>query len=158
LPARKSPGGGAIPHHQHGLERAYACDALADLQTRNGYVPTLAYGRSKLCNVLFTRELARRLAGTGVVANCLHPGFVATNFGQRDAGLFGWGMRLAMLFAARPEPGADTIVHLASAPEVEGVSGRYFYNSREIAPSPAAQDDAVAARLWRESEKIAGLT
>ena len=66
-------------------------------------------------------------------------------------------MRLAMLFAARPEPGADTIVHLASSPDVANVSGRYFYNSREIAPSPAAQDDAVAARLWRESEKIAGL-
>ena len=62
-----------------------------------------------------------------------------------------------MLFAARPEPGADTIVHLASSPAVAGVSGRYFYNSREIAPSAAAQDDAVAARLWRESEKIAGL-
>ncbi len=62
-----------------------------------------------------------------------------------------------MLFAARPEPGADTIKHLASAPAVAGVSGRYFYNSREIAPSPAAQDDAVAARLWQESEKIAGL-
>jgi NAD(P)-dependent dehydrogenase (short-subunit alcohol dehydrogenase family) len=130
---------------------------FADLQTRNGHMPTLAYSRSKLCNVLFTRELARRLAGTGVVANCLHPGFVATNFGQRDAGLFGWGMRVAMLFAARPEPGADTIVHLASSPEVADVSGRYFYNSREIAPSPAAQDDEVAARLWQESEKIAGL-
>jgi NAD(P)-dependent dehydrogenase (short-subunit alcohol dehydrogenase family) len=129
---------------------------FADLQTRNGYVPTLAYGRSKLCNVLFTRELARRFAGTGVTANCLHPGFVATNFGQRDAGLFGWGIRLAMLFAARPEPGADTIVHLASSPEIADVSGRYFYNSREIAPSRAAQDDEVAARLWRESEKIAG--
>jgi NAD(P)-dependent dehydrogenase (short-subunit alcohol dehydrogenase family) len=129
---------------------------FADLQTKNGYLPTLAYARSKLCNVLFTRELARRLAGAGVTANCLHPGFVATNFGQRDAGLFGWGLRLAMLFAARPEPGADTIVHLASAPEVAGVSGRYFYNSREIGPSAAAQDDAVAARLWRESEKIAG--
>jgi NAD(P)-dependent dehydrogenase (short-subunit alcohol dehydrogenase family) len=131
---------------------------FSDLQTKSGYVPTLAYSRSKLCNVLFTRELARRLAGTGVVANCLHPGFVATNFGQRDAGLFGWGMRLAMLFAARPEPGADTIVHLASAPGIADVSGRYFYNSREIAPSPAAQDDAVAARLWRESEKIVGLS
>jgi retinol dehydrogenase 12 len=130
---------------------------FGDLQTKNGYVPTLAYSRSKLCNVLFTRELARRLAGTGVAANCLHPGFVATNFGQRDAGLFGWGMRLAMLFAARPEPGADTIVHLASSPAIADVSGRYFYNSREIVPSPAAQDDAVAARLWRESEKIAGL-
>jgi NAD(P)-dependent dehydrogenase (short-subunit alcohol dehydrogenase family) len=130
---------------------------FADLQTRNRYVPTLAYGRSKLANILFTRELGRRLAGTGVTANCLHPGFVATNFGQRDAGLFGWGLRLAMLFAARPpEPGADTIVHLAGSPAVEGVSGRYFYNSREITPSAAAQDDAVAARLWRESEKIAG--
>ncbi len=129
---------------------------FGDLQTKNGYRPTVAYARSKLCNILFTRELAHRLAGTGVTANCLHPGFVATNFGQRDAGLFGWGLRLAMLFAARPEPGADTIVHLASSPEVAGVSGRYFYNSREIEPSAAAQDDAVAARLWRESEKIAG--
>jgi NAD(P)-dependent dehydrogenase (short-subunit alcohol dehydrogenase family) len=127
---------------------------FADLQTKNGYLPTTAYGRSKLCNILFTRELARRLAGTGVTANCLHPGFVATNFGQRDAGLFGWGLRLAMLFAARPEPGADTIVHLASSPAVGTVSGRYFYNSREIAPSPAAQDDAVAVQLWRESERI----
>ncbi len=130
---------------------------FADLQTRNGYLPTLAYGRSKLCNILFTRELARRLAGTEVTANCLHPGFVATNFGQRDAGLFGWGLRLAMLFAARPEPGADTVVHLASSPAVGNISGRYFYNSREISPSAAAQDDAVAARLWLESEKIAGL-
>jgi NAD(P)-dependent dehydrogenase (short-subunit alcohol dehydrogenase family) len=129
---------------------------FSDLQTKSGYVPTLAYSRSKLCNVLFTRELARRLAGSGVVANCLHPGFVATNFGQRDAGLFGWGMRLAMLFAARAEPGADTIVHLASSPAVAGVSGRYFYNSRETAPSLAAQDDAVAVRLWQASEKIAG--
>jgi NAD(P)-dependent dehydrogenase (short-subunit alcohol dehydrogenase family) len=130
---------------------------FADLQSKNRYVPTVAYARSKLCNILFTRELARRLEGTGVVANCLHPGFVATNFGQRDAGLFGWGLRVAMLFAARPEPGADTIVHLASSPAVAGVGGRYFYDSREIAPSAAAQDDAVAARLWRESEKIAGL-
>jgi NAD(P)-dependent dehydrogenase (short-subunit alcohol dehydrogenase family) len=129
---------------------------FADLQTRDSYFPTIAYGRSKLCNILFTRELARRLAGTGVTANCLHPGFVATNFGQRDAGLFGWGMRIAMVFATRPEPGADTIVHLASSPAVAGVSGRYFHDSREIAPGPAAQDDAVAARLWTESEKIAG--
>jgi NAD(P)-dependent dehydrogenase (short-subunit alcohol dehydrogenase family) len=129
---------------------------FGDLQTKNGYTPTLAYARSKGCNILFTRELAGRLAGAEVTANCLHPGFVATNFGQRDAGLFGWGMRLAMLFAARPEPGADTIVHLAGSPAVEGVNGRYFYNSREMTPSVAAQDDAVAARLWRESEKIAG--
>jgi NAD(P)-dependent dehydrogenase (short-subunit alcohol dehydrogenase family) len=129
---------------------------FGDLQTKNRYIPMLAYSRSKLCNILFTRELSRRLAGTGVTANCLHPGFVATNFGQRDAGLFGWGLRLAMLFAARPEPGADTVVHLAGSPAVANVSGGYFYNSREITPSPAAQDDATAERLWQESEKIAG--
>ncbi|MBV9970743.1 MAG: short-chain dehydrogenase, partial [Xanthobacteraceae bacterium] len=127
-----------------------------DLQTKNRFTPNLAYGRSKLCNILFTRELARRLSGTGVTANCLHPGFVATNFGQRDAGLFGWMLRIAMLFASRPEPGADTIVHLASSPAVEAISGRYFYNSRETTPSAAAQDDATAARLWQESAKIAG--
>ena len=155
----KPPCGGAPARIVNTASNAHLRATLdfGDLQTKSGYVPTLAYARSKLCNILFTRELARQLAGSGVTANCLHPGFVATNFGQRDAGLFGWGMRLAMLFAARPEPGADTIVHLASSPAVAGVSGRYFYNSREIEPSAAAQDDATAQRLWRESEKIAGL-
>jgi NAD(P)-dependent dehydrogenase (short-subunit alcohol dehydrogenase family) len=127
-----------------------------DLQSLRSYRATIAYGRSKLCNILFTRELARRLAGTGVTANCLHPGFVATNFGQRDAGLFGLLVRASMLFARRPEPGANTIVYLANSPEVADVSGGYFYDSRRIEPSLAAKDDATARRLWRESEKIAG--
>ena len=127
-----------------------------DLQSAGTYRAGVAYGRSKLCNILFTRELARQLAGTGVTANCLHPGFVATNFGQRDAGLFGWVLRGAMMFARPPEPGADTIVHLASSPQLADVSGGYFYDSRQIEPSPAARDDATAQRLWQESEKIAG--
>jgi NAD(P)-dependent dehydrogenase (short-subunit alcohol dehydrogenase family) len=131
---------------------------FTDLQMVNRrYRAQTAYGRSKLCNILFTRELARRLAGSGVTANCFHPGFVATNFGQRRNGLFGIGVRIAMLFAARPEPGAETLVYLASSPEAAGVSGQYFYQSRIAHPSEAAQNDETARRLWEESERIGGL-
>jgi NAD(P)-dependent dehydrogenase (short-subunit alcohol dehydrogenase family) len=128
-----------------------------DLQSLDNYRAMTAYGRSKLCNILFTRELARRLAGTGVAVNCLHPGFVSTNFGQRGAGLFGLLVRASMVFARRPETGANTIVYLASSPAVADVSGGYFYDCRQIDPSRAAQDDATAQRLWRETAGIAGL-
>jgi len=126
-----------------------------DLQLAKGYGIMTAYGRSKLANILFTRELARRLAGTGVTANCLHPGFVATGLGQRGGDVFGWVVRFAMLFAGRPERGAQTIVHLASAPEVAAVSGGYFIASRQAEPSRAARDDVAARRLWEASERIA---
>jgi NAD(P)-dependent dehydrogenase (short-subunit alcohol dehydrogenase family) len=126
-----------------------------DLQTTRGYRSQATYGRSKLANILFTRELARRLAGTGVTANCLHPGFVATNFGQQNSLVFRWGVRVAMLFAGRPERGAATIVYLASDPAVADVSGDYFYDCRPKQPSAAARDDAAARRLWDESERIA---
>jgi len=129
-----------------------------DLQSLRGYRAQTVYGRSKLANILFTRELARRLAGTGVIANCLHPGFVATNFGQRGNGLFGVAVRIAMLFAGRPEPGAATIVYLASDPAVEGVSGEYFRDCQVRRPSAEALDDATARRLWEESERIASLS
>jgi len=128
-----------------------------DLQLTRHYGIMTAYGRSKLANILFTRELARRLAGTGVTANCLHPGFVATGLGQRTGGIFGLAVRFTMLFAGRPERGAQTIVHLASSPDVASVSGAYFISSREAEPSPAARDDVAAQRLWEESEKIAAL-
>jgi len=125
-----------------------------DLQTTKGYAAQHAYGRSKLANILFTRELARRLTGTGVTANCLHPGFVTTGLGQRD-GWFGIAVWVAMRFAGKPEPGAATIVHLASSPEVANVSGEYFYDRRPVLPSRGAQDDDAARRLWEESERIA---
>jgi NAD(P)-dependent dehydrogenase (short-subunit alcohol dehydrogenase family) len=128
-----------------------------DLQFAKGYRAAVAYGRSKLCNILFTRELARRLAGTGVTANCLHPGFVRTNLGQRDSSLFGGLVGLAMLFAGRPERGAKTIIYLASSPDVADVSGGYFANCRPIAPSAAAEDDALAGRLWAETARLAGI-
>src|ERR1700751_3043704 len=95
---------------------------FADLQCARGFNGWKAYGRSKLANILFTRELARRLAGTGVTANCLHPGFVATGLGQRAGGIFGLAVRFVMLFAGPPERGAQTIVHLASSPDVASVT------------------------------------
>ena len=130
---------------------------FADLQGEKGYDGYKAYGRSKLCNILFTRELARRLAGTGVTANCLHPGFVATRFGDQAGGVMSLVIRAAKLFAISPEKGAETIVHLASSPDVAGSSGGYFDKCRPATPTTEARDDAAAARLWAESVRIAGI-
>jgi NAD(P)-dependent dehydrogenase (short-subunit alcohol dehydrogenase family) len=127
-----------------------------DLQTSRGYNGWKAYQRSKLANILFTRELARRLARTGVTANCLHPGFVKTSFGENNRGFWGIGIRLGKLFAAISVPrGAETPVYLASAPEIEGISGKYFDKCREREPNAAARNDADALRLWEISERLA---
>jgi NAD(P)-dependent dehydrogenase (short-subunit alcohol dehydrogenase family) len=115
------------------------------------------YGRSKLCNILFTRELARRLAGTGVTANCLHPGFVATRFGNQTGGLISFSLRIAKRFALSPQQGADTLVYLASSPEVANVTGEYFYKCSPTTPSRDAQDDLMAQGLWAESIRLARL-
>jgi NAD(P)-dependent dehydrogenase (short-subunit alcohol dehydrogenase family) len=115
------------------------------------------YGRSKLCNILFTRELARRLTGTGVTANALHPGFVATRFGDQSGGLISFGIKIGKRFALSPEKGAETLVYLASSPEVAAASGGYYYKCRLAATSKSAQDDASARRLWAETAKLAAL-
>jgi len=128
-----------------------------DLQSAHGYRGFSVYGRSKLCNILYARELARRWAGTGVTANSLHPGFVATRFGDESGGLLSLGVRAAKLFAISPEKGAETIVYLASSPDVAEVSGAYFYKCRVATPSREAQDDAAARRLWVESTRLGGL-
>jgi len=130
---------------------------LDDLQSVRGYGPMQAYGRSKLCNILFTRELARRLQGTGVTANSLHPGFVATRFGDQSGGLISGVFWLAKFFAISPAEGAKTIVHLAASPDLEGVSGKYFYRCRETSPTPAAQDDRAGLALWERSAQVAGV-
>jgi len=127
-----------------------------DLQSAQGYAGFKVYGRSKLCNILYTRELARRLAGTGVTANCLHPGFVSTRFGDQSGGMLSAGMRLAKLFAISPDKGAETIVYLASSPDVANVTGSYFYKCRATTPTREAQDEQSAQRLWSESVKLAG--
>jgi len=129
---------------------------LDDLNMERRYSGWLAYRRSKLANILWTRELARRIAGTGVTANALHPGFVATGFGDNNGGwlrlMFGMAKRVAAL---RPEQGAETVVFLASAPGLEGTSGGYFANSAPATPSAAARDDGAARRLWDMSQAIA---
>jgi NAD(P)-dependent dehydrogenase (short-subunit alcohol dehydrogenase family) len=130
---------------------------FSDLQAANGYGGFKVYGRSKLCNILFTRELARRWNGSGVTANCLHPGFVATRFGDQSGGMFSAVVRVAKAFAISPEKGAETIVYLASSEDVNGVSGEYFYKCRRTTPTSEATDDAAAKRLWEDSAKLAGM-
>lgn len=113
-----------------------------------------AYAWSKLCNQLFTAELARRLEGSGVSANAVHPGFVATSFGH-VGGAMGGMVRLAQrLFGRTPERGADTVVWLASAPEVQGRSGGYYVDRRERPFAPRARDEAAQRRLWSLSEAM----
>ena len=128
-----------------------------DLQSEKSYSPFAVYGRSKLMNILFTRELAKRLAGTGVTANCLHPGFVGTRFGDESGGLMSWVIKLGKNLALTPEQGAETIIYLASSDDVAGKSGGYYEKKQFTAPSRAAQSDADAKRLWDISAKIAGM-
>lgn len=129
-----------------------------DLEGRQHYRPFRAYSQSKLANILFARELARRLEGAGVTANALHPGFVATNF-MAGNGWLGVFLRLsARLIAIKPEQGARTSIYLASSPEVEGLTGRYFEKCREARPSKAALDDDAARRLWEISMRMTGLS
>jgi NAD(P)-dependent dehydrogenase (short-subunit alcohol dehydrogenase family) len=139
--------------------RAHVDAALdfADLQVANNYRGFQAYCRSKLCNVLFTRELARRLQGSGVTANCLHPGLVATRIFESANVLARAALWLARPVMMSPERGADTIIHLASSPDVATITGGYFVKRRMTSPSIAARDDAVAAELWRRSEAYAGI-
>jgi hypothetical protein len=92
-----------------------------------------------------------------VTANCVDPGIVATNLGQREGGVFGFLMRIAMLFAGRPDRAVDTIAYLAAAPEVADVTGKYYFGRRRAVQNRAAQDDEVAARLWMESERLAAV-
>jgi NAD(P)-dependent dehydrogenase (short-subunit alcohol dehydrogenase family) len=129
---------------------------FGDLQSANGYKMLGVYGRSKLANILFTRELARRLAGTGVTANCLHPGAVATRFGDSSDGMLRRLLPVLRLFFISPEQGADTIIYLASSPEVEKTTGEYFVKRKTTEPSAAGRDDAAAKKLWEASETLAG--
>lgn len=125
-----------------------------DLQSERGYAGFRVYGRTKLMNILFSRELAKRLAGTGVTANCLHPGFVATRFGDESGGAMSLGVRIAKIIAIAPEQGAETIIYLASSPAVEGQSGGYYYRCKPETPSREARNDADAKRLWDLSAKL----
>jgi NAD(P)-dependent dehydrogenase (short-subunit alcohol dehydrogenase family) len=128
-----------------------------DLQGERDYRAMRAYGQSKLANILFTRELARRLEGTGVTANCLHPGMVATRLGANNGLVARTALVLLKPFSLRPEQGAYTSLYLCVSPEVEGVSGKYFARKKEHRPSRAGSDDEAALELWKLSEEMTAL-
>ncbi len=128
-----------------------------DLQLVKGYGSLKAYCKSKLYNILFTRELARQLRSTGVIANSLHPGFVATRFADEGRGIMASTFRVLKHLALTPEEGARTMIFLASSPDIGGVTGEYFCKCAVKTPTTAAQDDEAAKRLWAESSRIAGL-
>jgi retinol dehydrogenase 14 len=128
-----------------------------DIQMEKGYGVMKAYSQSKLALVLFTYELSRRLEGTGVTANCLHPGAIATNIWGNAMGPFSFLGKITRLFMPSPEKGAETPVFLASSPEVEGVTGKYFEDKKEKRSSSESYDEALAAKLWDLSAKTVGL-
>lgn len=128
-----------------------------DLQNREMYIGVRAYPQSKLCNLYFTYELARRMEGTGVTANALHPGVVATNLGVND-NRFGRVMRRLINFALiNPEEGAQTIIYLAASPDAQTVTGKYFVKQKAVSSSQASYNQAVASRLWCVSAELTGL-
>jgi NAD(P)-dependent dehydrogenase (short-subunit alcohol dehydrogenase family) len=132
---------------------------FSDLQNARKYRGMDAYHQSKLANVLFTYELARRLEGTGVTANAFSPGLVATNLGMNNRGLSPLMKRLVdRLIGISPEEGAQTGVYLATSPQVAGVTGKYFVKQETVPSSPETYDEAVAARLWEASAELTGLT
>jgi NAD(P)-dependent dehydrogenase (short-subunit alcohol dehydrogenase family) len=137
----------------------YARDGLRmdDLGSERGFSMMRVYGQSKLANILFTRELARRLAGTGVTANSLHPGVVATGLFSGHGAIPRAVGKLASLFMLPAAAGARTSVHLCASPEVEGVSGKYFIKCKEVEPGKAARDDQAARALWDVSADMVGL-
>jgi NAD(P)-dependent dehydrogenase (short-subunit alcohol dehydrogenase family) len=128
-----------------------------DLQSEKSYSCIRAYGTSKLANVLFTFELARRLEGTGVTANCLHPGAVSTRLGMNNGRLGRIVVPLLRPFFLTPEAGAKTSIYLATSDQVENVSGKYFVKCRPHASSPDSCDEALARRLWEKSNELVGL-
>jgi NAD(P)-dependent dehydrogenase (short-subunit alcohol dehydrogenase family) len=119
-----------------------------DINFEKGYRSFPAYAASKLANIMFTYKLARDLEGTGVTANCAHPGFVSTRFGESGTPLFSRLTRMADFVRISPEKGARTSIHLATSPDVEGVTGKYFARCREARSSPRSYDTAAQDRLW----------
>ena len=156
-PLRASPAGRVVNVASMAHQRARL--DLDDLQNARRYSGFGAYGQSKLAEVLFTYELARRLKGTAVTANALHPGFVASNFALNNGGLVAALYKpLSKLMAISPAAGAKTSIYLASSPEVAGVTGGYFDKRRAVRSNPQSYDEDLARRLWDRSAELTHFT
>lgn len=129
---------------------------IDDLQLARGWTPVRAYAVSKLANVMFAYALARRLAGTGIAANALHPGVVASGFAQGQGGTWGWFFKLARPFLTSPATAAATSVYLASDPTIRGATGGYYKKSRPARSSAASYDVAAQEALWAATERLVG--
>lgn len=131
---------------------------IENLQLENNYSPTKAYGVSKLCNIMFTHELAKRWENTSITTNCLHPGVVSTQLAENA----GWMMKfiywIGKPFMRSPQSGAQTTIYLATSDEVQSTSGKYFKDKKERAPAPIAYDNEITEKLWLKSEKLTNLS
>lgn len=156
LPALKAGAPARIVNGSGGVEAAGKID-FDDLQGEKKFGPIKALAQSKLGNFLFTYELARRLEGTGVTVNIMHPGGVKTELGKGQGGFFGFMLRLMRPLFSTPEQGADTLVWLASAPELQGVTGKYFVKRKEAKSSARSHDKELASRLWKVSAELSGM-
>ncbi len=130
---------------------------LDDLMNEKKYAIMKVYSKTKMANVLFTYELARRLEGSRITANCLHPGVVRTNLARDAKGIFKLLITLFYPFFASPEKGAETSVYLATSPEVEGITGKYFHKTKQIRSSRQSYDENIARKLWEVSEQLTSL-
>jgi retinol dehydrogenase-12 len=158
LPRLQASAPGRIVNTASEVHRGARLD-FDDLQSEKSYSGFGAYAKSKLANVLFTRELARRISGSGVTVNCLHPGVVASRFGQPRSGEEGDPSTSSFLRSngIPPEVAGEAIVYLATSPDLAQATGQYFNQMRAAKPSPEAQDLTVAEKLWGESERLAGV-
>jgi NAD(P)-dependent dehydrogenase (short-subunit alcohol dehydrogenase family) len=154
LPLLKQTGAARVVSTASRAHRRARVD-FDDLQwARRPYEAFQAYSDAKMMNVLFTFELAQRLQGTAVTATCFHPGVVATGFAKGLHGPFGWFFKLARPWLTTPEQGADTLIHLASSPAVQGVSGKYFDQRHEVPTTGISNDSAAPGRLWAATEAL----
>ena len=140
-----------------GQDRSKSPRHFEDLFQEANYQPMGAYRQSKLANILFTYRLAEQLEGTGVTANCLHPGIVETNFGNKGSRLYRFFKPMVKPFFINPQKGAETLIHLASSPEVENTTGKYFERKKPRRSSKVSYDIETQDRLWNISEQLTGL-
>lgn len=153
----KAVEGARIINVASGSERIGKID-FDDLFMRQRYSQFWAYANSKLANIIFTYELARRLEGTNVITNCIHPGSTKTNIGKGSRGVINLSFKLLRPFMWSAGKGAETIIWLASSPELNGVNGKYFFNKKETKSKRISYDREVANRLWKLSEDLTGLS